>query len=164
MWMPILLVSDFYVDADFAGIFRQEPDHRVPEPVKSRTGYVILLSNCPMLFKSILQNSISASTLEAEYMALSYALKTLFPSKRTLLEVIVALDVPHSIQTTVRARAFEENQGDSFLATIHRITNCTKCFLVKWHWFWSCSHKFEILKVESREQRADYFTKALPSE
>ena len=38
---------DLYVDADFAGLFRQDPD-RIPESVKSRTGYVIMLSkNCP---------------------------------------------------------------------------------------------------------------------
>lgn len=154
---------DLYVDADFAGLFRQEPD-RVPESVKSRTGYVIMLSNCPLLFKSVLQNSISASTLEAEYNALSYALKTLLPLKRTLLEVVNALDLPSTVRTSVRARVFEDNQGAYYLATNQRITNRTKYFLVKWHWFWSHSHEFLILKVESRDQRADYFTKALPRE
>ena len=154
---------DLYVDADFAGLFRQEPD-RIPESVKSRTGYVIMLSNCPLLFKSVLQNSISASTLEAEYNALSYALKTLLPLKRTLLEVVNALDLPNSIRTSVRARVFEDNQGAYYLATNQRVTNRTKYFLVKWHWFWSHSHEFLILKVESRDQRADYFTKALPRE
>jgi hypothetical protein len=155
---------DLYVDADFAGLFRQEPD-RIPESVKSRTGYVIMLSNCPLLFKSILQNSISASTLEAEYNALSYALKTLLPLKRILMEVIEALDVPNSIRTSIRARVFEDNQGAYFLVTNQRrVTNRTKYFLVKWHWFWSYSHEFLIIKVESRDQRADYFTKPLPRE
>ena len=50
------------------------------------------------------------------------------------------------------------------MATNHCVTSRTKYFLVKWHWFWSHSNEFEIHKVESRDQRADYLTKALNRE
>jgi hypothetical protein len=106
---------------------------------------------------------ISLSTLEAEYSALSYALKTLIPMKRLLIDLMDALEVDDGLDTTVQATAFEDNQGALYLATNQRITNRTKYFLVKWHWFWShYPAEFRILKVESANQQADYFTKGLP--
>jgi hypothetical protein len=69
-----------YVDADFAGLHRREPDH-LPDAVRSRSGYILMLAGCPVVWKSQLQTELSMSTLEAEYSALSYALKTLLPLK-----------------------------------------------------------------------------------
>ena len=78
---------DLYVDADYGGLFGQE-DPRNPASVKSGTGCVVLLNGCPVLWKSVLQSHISQSTLEAEYSALSYALKTFLPLQRLLNEMI----------------------------------------------------------------------------
>eukprot|EP00956_Cyclotella_meneghiniana_P000227 scaffold288_cov44-Cyclotella_meneghiniana.AAC.7 len=61
---------DCYPDADFAGLYGHE-DKQDPHCVRSRTGYVILLANCPILWKSKLQTEIALSTMEAEYVALS---------------------------------------------------------------------------------------------
>eukprot|EP00956_Cyclotella_meneghiniana_P018181 scaffold30080_cov40-Cyclotella_meneghiniana.AAC.1 len=57
---------DCYPDADFAGLYGHE-DKQDPHCVRSRTGYVILLANCPILWKSKLQTEIALSTMEAEY-------------------------------------------------------------------------------------------------
>jgi hypothetical protein len=155
---------DLYVDADFCGLFRHEDD-AVVDSARSRTGYVILLSGFPLIWKSQLQSSIACSTLEAEYTALSYALKALLPIKRLLLEAVGILDIPPPVSTSVRARVFEDNQGAYYLATNHRITNRTRYFLNKeWHWFWAHSDEFEIYKVATHDQLADYFTKPLPRE
>ena len=154
---------DLYVDADFCSLHGRE-NEKDPNSARSRTGYIILLSNCPLIWKSQLQTHISLSTLEAEYSALSQALKTLLPLKRMLLEIMEAVGADDPLSTSVRARAFEDNQGALYLATNHRVTSRTKYFLVKWHWFWSHSNEFEIHKVESRDQRADYLTKALNRE
>ena len=154
---------DLYVDADFCGLFRHEDD-AVVDSARSRTGYVILLSGFPLIWKSQLQSSIACSTLEAEYTALSYALKALLPIKRLLLEAVGILDIPPSVSTSVRARVFEDNQGAYYLATNHRITNRTRYFLNKWHWFWAHRDEFEIYKVATHDQLADYFTKPLPRE
>jgi len=62
-----------YVDADFAGLWRYEDDQD-PVCVRSRTGYVILFANCPLLWASKLQTEITVSTLEAEYIALSQSM------------------------------------------------------------------------------------------
>ena len=42
------MTVDCYVDADFAGLYGVE-DSQDPISVKSRTGYVILIANCPLL-------------------------------------------------------------------------------------------------------------------
>jgi hypothetical protein len=157
------LTLDLYVDADFAGLYKREPDTS-PDSVRSRTGYLILLGGCPLVWKSQLQTEISLSTLEAEYSALSYALKTLIPLKRLVIETSKVIGSPPGWETTVRARTFEDNQGCYCLATSHRLTNRTKYFLVKYHWFWSKAEEFVLYKVASEDQLADYLTKGLAKE
>ncbi len=61
---------DWYPDADFAGLWKRD-DVQDPYCVCNRTGYVICLANCPVLWKSCLQTEITLSTMEAEYIALS---------------------------------------------------------------------------------------------
>ena len=51
-----------YVDADFAGLWGYEDDQD-PVCVKSRTGYVLTLGDCPFLWVSKLQTEIALSTL-----------------------------------------------------------------------------------------------------
>ena len=57
---------DLYVDADFAGLWTYEDDQD-PVCVKSRTGVVVTLGDCPIHFASKLQTEIATSTLEAAY-------------------------------------------------------------------------------------------------
>jgi hypothetical protein len=80
---------DCYVDANFAGLHGRDPDHS-PSSAKSRTGYMITLGGCPILWKSHLQSEMSLSTLEAEYSALSSAMRTLLPLRSMLLEIVQA--------------------------------------------------------------------------
>lgn len=154
-----------FVDADFAGLYRREPDDS-PSAVKSRTGYLITLGGCPLLWKSQLQSEIALSTLEAEYAALSYSLPTLLPLYDLVTETAKVLCLPLSLQATICARVFEDNNGALLLATKHQITARTKYFLVKWHFFWSHvkSGKVSIVKIDTKEQQADYLTKGLPRE
>jgi len=67
-----------YVDADFAGGWIQANALNA-ENVLSRTGYVIMYTNCPILWVSRLQTEIALSTAEAEYIALSQALCDVIP-------------------------------------------------------------------------------------
>ena len=69
---------DCYVDADFAGLYGVE-DSQDSLSVKSRTGYVLLLANCPLMWVSKLQTEIASSTMESEYIALSQSLKDIIP-------------------------------------------------------------------------------------
>ena len=55
------LTLDAYVDADFAGLYGHE-DPTDPVSVKSRTGFVITIGGCPLLWKSKLQSLIALSS------------------------------------------------------------------------------------------------------
>ncbi|KAI2498513.1 hypothetical protein MHU86_15973 [Fragilaria crotonensis] len=159
------LTLDCYVDADFAGLHRRDPDSS-PSSAKSRTGYIITLGGCPILWKSHLQSEISLSTLEAEYSALSSAMRTLLPLRTMLIELINGLQLPDTLTSTVKCRVFEDNNGALLLATNQRITNRTKYFQVKWHFFWAHVRDgtIAIIKVDTQEQWADMLTKGLNRE
>ena len=156
---------DCYVDADFASLHQRDPD-RSPSSAKSRTGFIIMLGGCPILWKSQLQTEVSLSTLEAEYSALSMSMRTLLPLRSLLLEVINGLQLPTKITSNINCTAFEDNNGALLLATKQRITNRTKYFLVKWHFFWSHvrNGSVTIHKIDTKDQRADYLTKGLNRE
>ena len=152
---------DLYCDADYAGLHKQEPD-RSPDCAKSRGGYIIMLSGCPIVWKSSLIQEICLSTMESEYIMLSKSLRILLPLKRLLTEMCAHVQLPTEVQTTIRASVFEDNQAAFLLARDHRLTNRTKYLLTKWHWFWSFYPKeFSIHKCDTRDQRADYMTKGL---
>ena len=156
------LLLDLYVDADFAGLFGVE-ESRNPESVRSRTGYIIFLGKWPLLWKSQLQSHLSQSTTEAEYSALSYSLKTFLPLKALIMEVFSALNIGSLTKPMIHARVFEDNQSAYYLATNQRITNRTKYFLTKWHWFWDQYNAgaFKIIKCPTDVMWADWLTKAL---
>jgi hypothetical protein len=83
-----------------------------------------------------------------------------------LLETIQVLELPLILTSTVSSRVFEDNAGSLLLGTQHRLTNRTKYLLVKWHHFWDAVKQgiVTIVKVDTKEQRADYFTKGLVRE
>jgi hypothetical protein len=70
--------TDVYVDAYFAGGWGYE-DPNDPACVKSRTGFIIEVMGCPIQWMSKLQSNIATSTMEAEYTALSVALRAVIP-------------------------------------------------------------------------------------
>jgi len=68
------------VDADFAGLWNRE-DHNDDNCVKSRTGYVLSISSCPVLGIIPHQDEIALSTNESEYVELSMSMRDLLPFK-----------------------------------------------------------------------------------
>jgi hypothetical protein len=156
---------DCYVDADFAGLYGRDPD-REPSSAKSRTGYLITLGNAPVIWKSQLQTEISLSTLESEYSALSTSMRALLPLRALLVEVVGSLHLPNHIRASISSRVFEDNNGALLLANAQRLTNRTKYFLVKWHFFWSYvkTGAVQVVKIDTKEQKADYLTKGLSRE
>jgi len=58
----IYIGIDTYPDADFAGLYGYK-DNNDPVCVRSRTGYVITVSGCPIYWSSKLQNETATSTL-----------------------------------------------------------------------------------------------------
>ena len=78
---------DCYVNADFAGLWPHE-DKNNPTCIKSRTGFVICISDCPVIWSSKLQTDIVTSTMEANYNGLSLCMRDLLPFKRLFLAVV----------------------------------------------------------------------------
>jgi hypothetical protein len=167
---PKTLCLDMYVDADFAGLYGVEPIGS-KLCATSRTGYIISVSECYLMSKSHLQQSIAQSTGESEYNALSAALRTLIPIHRTLREFISIVQVPDPLTCNViesfPTLVHEDNSSALSLATDQKLTARTKHYPIKRHWFWSIindkENEIEIVKVETTKQQADYCTKGLPT-
>ena len=146
---------------------RQEGEQR---SMRRRTGPDTsqdqILELTTLMAQSHLQTEISLSTLEAEYSALSSSMRTLLPLRSMLIEIIEGIKLPHIFQSTVKCQVFEDNNGALLLATKQRITNRTKYFQVKWHFFWSHVRDgtIQIVKVDTQEQWADFLTKGLSRE
>ena len=171
---PKTLQLDCYVDADFAGLYGREPPES-PTSVKSRTGYIISVGGCYILCKSQLQSTIALSTSEAEYGALSQAMRAIIPIRETLLELIRAVDMVDiknnypfgnrdnlcSFKTIIH----EDNSAALSLAVNQKVTSRTKHWCVKFHFFWSYvndeKNNTQCVKVDTKNQKADYLTKGL---
>jgi hypothetical protein len=101
-----MLNIDCYIDADFAGLWPHD-DKNDPTCVKSRSRYVICLSYCPVVWCSKLQHEITTSTLEAEYNALSIAMRELLPFKHLVETVAQIVGIETNDPTTVKTRVWE---------------------------------------------------------
>ena len=152
---------DTYVDAPFAGDWNTSWSNE-PSSVMSRTGYVVMYANCPIIWCSKLQTEIALSTTESEYIALSQALRDVIPLIRLLLELqsaVIFSDKPPVIHCTV----FEDNKGCIDLVTAPKMRPRTKHIALKYHHFRSFvqDKTVSIQYVETSLQIADIFTKAL---
>ena len=158
------LVIKCYVGANFAGLWNFE-DPADPASVKSRTGFVLLIANCPVLWKSLSQKSISCSTMEAEYHALSTAMRHLLPLRELFKTVAGALALPGDEPVKFRTTVWEDNNGALTLARMGtgRSTPASKFYAIKVHWFQSHlkPNNVEVHKVNTLVQLANIATKGL---
>ena len=157
---------DCYPDADFAGLYGHE-DSQDPHCARSRTGYLITVFNCPVLWKSKLQTEIALSTMEAEYVALSTSCKDLFPIVDLIRELGAAVGLDISAVANMHIKIHEDNVGALTLASLEprRMTPRSKHYAIKYHWFREHVHsrRVRLLKIDSRNQLGDLFTKGLPA-
>ena len=159
------LTDDVYVDADFAGGWGHE-DPLDPVCVKSRTGYMIEVMGCPVQWTSKLQPCIATSTMEAEYTALSMALRVVIPFMDVCRYFVSKFRPARgSSLITFKTTVHEDNMGALTLAKLEpgRSTPRSKFYAIKMHWFRSHlkPREIELEYIESSQQKADIFTKAL---
>ena len=158
------LTLDCYADADFAGLFSSS-DPNDPKSVKSRSGFVITLGGIPVSWASRLQTETALSTMEAEYISLSQALRVLLPLRIILDEVTTSLRLKQEPHSVIKSTIFEDNQACLALATSDppKMTPRSKSIAVKYHWFREHLEPgvVDILPIASSEQLADIFTKPL---
>jgi hypothetical protein len=91
-------------------------------------------------WKTQLHLEITLSTMEVEYSTLSTSLQTLLPVCDLLIEVTNVISVSPTLRATLHCHAFQDNRASWQLTLQQHLTNRTKYFLVKWHWFWSHVH------------------------
>ena len=78
------------MDADFSGLLNREA-HNDENCFKKRTGYVLCISKCPVVWITCLQEVITLSTMESEYVALSMAMRDLLPLKRLVQAIFTGV-------------------------------------------------------------------------
>jgi hypothetical protein len=155
---------EVYVDADFAGGW-DPGDPGNAENVYSRTGFIIRYASCPIFWQSKLQTEIALSTAEAEYIALSQALRETIPTMNLMKEinVIFPLYLPKP-KFAIKVR--EDNQSCIAMANNPKFSPRTKHIAIKYHHFWkhviTQSNPDGFISIgycSTDDQIADIFTK-----
>ncbi len=100
---------EVYVDADFAGGW-DPADTMNADKIYSRTGYVICYAGCPIYWQSKLQTEIALSTAEAEYIALSQALREMLPMMQLMKKINVIFPL-YLLQPKFVIKVREDNQS-----------------------------------------------------
>ena len=152
-----------FVDADFCGNWDPDTAQDDPGTAKSRTGYVIKYAGCPIVWQSKLQTEVSLSTTEAEYIALSTALRDV-TSLMYLLEEAKVQGIPNiATIAKVHCKLFEDNSGALELARVPKMRPRTKHLNIKYHHFREHVRQglVTIHPISTEEQQADIYTKPL---
>jgi hypothetical protein len=163
------LQLDAYVDSDFMGLYGKEL-RSDPTNVKSRTGFVICLNQCPIIWSSKLQESIALSTMMAEYLALSTCMREVLPLRTLVHTVAKGCGIDHNLLTTFKTTVHEDNTGALALANLEpgQHTPRSKFYDCKYHWFrthvFDSAHQITVQKIDTKLQLADIFTKPLTRE
>jgi len=103
--------------------------------------------------------------MSAEYIALSTAMWSLIHLRNVHHEVVKALQLPWTIESSI-STVYEDNQACLILATTEppRHTPQSRTIAVKYHWFRKQLGKdtIRVEKIDGKLQRANILTKALP--
>jgi len=113
-----------------------------------------------MAFK--LQSEISLSTTEAEYIALSQAMRDTIPLMALIGELAVVLPIIIE-QAKVHCTIFEDNNSCIELVKCPRMRPRTKHIALKYHHFRSKVQEglITVKRVDTKMQSGDILTKAL---
>jgi len=157
------LSFDCYVDADFAGNWNKEEAALDADTARSRSGYVITFAGCPILWASKLQTHIALSTTEAEYMALSAALRDVIPLMELAKEMQQRGFLITSTVPRIHCKVFEDNSGAIEIATTHKYRPRTKHINTQYHHFrhYVDNGEITIHAIDTKDQAADMLTKPL---
>nr|GEV62202.1 hypothetical protein [Tanacetum cinerariifolium] len=138
---------DGFVDADYA---------KDPNKGRSITGYVFVVHGCVVSWKETLQHVVALSTTEAEYMALTEAVKESIWLKGLLTELGVNL---RSVVVNC------DNQSAIHLSKNTMFHERTKHINVGYHFIREIveSKEIKVAKIGTKDNAADAFTKMVSS-
>ena len=155
-----------YVDADFAGLWNVEHNND-PVSSKSRSGFVIFVGNCPVIWQSKLQGETALSTTEAEIIALSQSMRELLWLRRLVVDIASTLGSEIQKPIELKSTVFEDNNAALALAKKPGVSSRTKHIHTK-HWFFK-EHIGEdqgivLKRIDTVDQLADIFTKGVTAD
>lgn len=142
-------IMECYVDADWAGDCTDR---------KSTSGYVIMMYGNVIDWKSRKQKCITKASTYAEYVALSEVVSELKYIKE-LLKVF-------QIKLSESVKVYEDNASAINIAKFGNFTKNSKHIEIHYHYVHESvkEKEVEIVKVDSNDNVADIFTKALCKE
>lgn len=164
---------EVYADASLGGDWRSEDSGDDPNTARSRMGYVILYAGCPVIWTSRLITEICLSTTEAEYCALSEALRQVIPMMDLQRECVAKGILDDASNPDIFCTAFEDNSGALEMARTHKQRPRTKHMNLRYHFFRDRvatdgdeddGEKIHVRPVDTEHQLADIFTKAVSQE
>jgi hypothetical protein len=152
-----------YADADFSGEWNKEYAETDPSTAKSRSGWIVMYANCPIIWCSKLQSQVALSTTEAEYIALSQALRDIIPIMDLVLEIRELNFQVICSAPKIYCKAFEDNSGALELAKLPKLRPRTKHINICYHHFREHVRKglIKIYPISTDDQVADTLTKPL---
>ncbi len=104
-----------YCDADFSGLRNKTFAPVDPSSLKSRNGWIIFYAGCPVSWAFKLQSQVAMSTTEAEYIAMSQALRDVFPIMGLLQEMREQDLKVLCTEPYVYCKVFEDNSDSGTL-------------------------------------------------
>ena len=133
-----------YTDSDYAG----DKDTRI-----SVTGFIVFLMGVPISWKSKGQRSVTLSSSEAEFVALSEAAKEV----KFVVMIMMTMNIPVKMPVIVRV----DNVGAIFMAENVTTGERTKHVDTRYHFVREFVHEgfIKIIFVRTKENVADIFTK-----
>ena len=131
------------------------------------------LNGCPIIWSSNLIDTVCLSTMMAEYYALSMAMREVIPLRDVVKAVATGCDLSTDCRTSFKVQIWEDNMGALTLANLDpgQTTSRSRHYDSKVHWFRSFLTKDQddpngitVVKVDSKENISDLFTKPLARE
>ncbi len=152
-----------YCDADFTGNWNRDFAQYDPSMAKSRSGWVIFYARCPIIWASKLQSQVALSTTEAEYIALSMALRDVIPIMELMSEFQARNFKVICTKPQVYCKVFEDNSGALELARLPKLRPRTKHINICYHHFREHVRLglIKVLPIGTDDQIADALTKPL---
>ena len=135
-----------YSDANWAG----DVDSR-----RSTSGYVFKVANCTVSWSSKKQGSVTKSTTEAEYVALSQATQEAIWMRKLLSDIGCKSEEPTTI--------YEDNQGAIEISKNAKFHNRTKHIDVRFHFIREkvSTNEVKVVYLSTEDMLADIMTKGL---
>ena len=154
---------EVFADAYFSGNWYSRTAEHDTSTAKSRTGYIISIFGCPIIWQSKLQTQIALSTTEAEYIALSQSLRDTIPIMNLFKELQAQGFQKDYITPKVHCKAFEDNMGALELSRVPKMRPRTKHINLVYHHFRDYVRNGEVSvhPISTDDQLADMLTKPL---